>query len=54
MDDKNAEEYAMPISTGRIAVIALGIWALSGCAVGPYGRYGNQGYNQPPPPPPAP
>ncbi|WP_215878452.1 hypothetical protein, partial [Acidithiobacillus ferridurans] len=42
----------MPISTGRIAVIALGILALSGCAVGPYGRYGYQGYNQPPPPPP--
>ena len=44
----------MPISTGRIAVLAFGILALSGCAVGPYGGYGNQGYNQPPPPPPPP
>ncbi len=44
----------MPISTGRIVVLALGILALSGCAVGPYGGYGNQGYNQPPPPPPPP
>ena len=52
MDDENTEKCAMPISTGRISLLALGILALSGCAVGPYGGYGNQGYNQPPPPPP--
>ena len=52
MNDKNTEECAMPIPTGRIVVLALGILALSGCAVAPYGGYGNQGYNQPPPPPP--
>jgi hypothetical protein len=34
----------MPISTGRIAVLALGILALSGCAVSPYGGYGHRGY----------
>ncbi len=42
----------MPISTRIISVLALGILALSGCAVDPYGRYGNQRYNQSPPPPP--
>jgi hypothetical protein len=45
-----AGECAIPISTGKIAVLALGILALSGCAVSPYGGYGNQGYNQQPPP----
>ncbi|MBN6741842.1 hypothetical protein JKG47_15125 [Acidithiobacillus sp. MC6.1] len=42
----------MPISTGRIAALVLGILALSGCTVSPYGGNGNQGYNQQPPPPP--
>lgn len=42
----------MPISTGRVVVLTLGILALSGCAVSPYGGYGNQGYNQQQPPPP--
>ncbi len=55
----------MPISAVKIALLALGAVALSGCMIHPHGghgqrdynnhkeqNYGNQGYNRPPPPPP--